>query len=96
MRGRFIRLALCAATLVVASAASAFAQDFNRSYTIPAGGSISIRNVSGNVTLTGHDGPQVVVTATKVGEDLDMVEVEDLSGAGAVDLRAKYPNNCRR
>lgn len=96
MRGRFISLAFCAGLLVLASAASAAAQDFNKSYALQAGGSITIRNVSGDVNVTGHDGAQVVVTATKTGEDLDMVEVEDLSSAGQIDLRAKYPNNCRR
>lgn len=96
MRGRFVRLAACAGLLVLASAAQSFAQDFSKSYSLPAGGSITVRNVSGDVTLTGYDGQQVMVTATKVGEDLDMVEVEDLSSGNRVDLRAKYPNNCHR
>jgi hypothetical protein len=89
-------LSIAAGLLVLASAASAFAQDFNKSYPLAAGGTISIRNVSGDVIVTGYDGQQVVVTATKVGEDLDMVEVEDLSSGNQIDVRAKYPRNCRR
>jgi hypothetical protein len=82
-------LALCAA-----AAASAAAQDFQRTYNLGAGGSVEIANVSGDVNLTGYEGSAVVVNAYKEGRDREMVEVEDESTQGRVSLRAKYPNNC--
>lgn len=84
------------ATFILASGLAVSAQDFERSYRVGSGGSISIRNVSGNIEITGHDGDAIVVRGTKEGEDLDMVEVEDLSAGDRVELRAKYPRNCRR
>lgn len=96
MKRSLLRLSFCSSVLLLASAATAAAQDFNRSYRLAPGGSVSIRNVSGDIEVSGHDGDQVVVTGTKVGPDVDMVEVEDLSGQNAVDVRAKYPRNCRR
>jgi DUF4097 and DUF4098 domain-containing protein YvlB len=69
-------------------------QDFNRSYRVAAGGTVSVRNVSGDVEVVGHDGDQIVVNGYKEGRDRDQVEVEDLSGANGVDIRVKYPRNC--
>lgn len=90
-----LRLAATAAVVALGSLAStALGQDFNRSYRVPAGGQISVRNVSGDVEVTGHDGDQVTVVGHKEGRDREVVEVEDLSGAGNVDIRAKYPRNC--
>jgi hypothetical protein len=86
---------LAAALLCLASAAAARAQDFQRSYNVGPNGSISIANVSGNVNIKGYDGSAVEVSGFKEGRDRDEVEVEDLSGSGRVELRAKYPRNCR-
>jgi hypothetical protein len=83
-----------AVLICVAAASAASAQDFQRSYELGAGGSVSIRNVSGDVVLKGYDGAAVVVEGRKEGRDRDMVEVEDLSTPGHVSLRAKYPHNC--
>ena len=85
---------VAAALLCLASAAVARAQDFQRSYNIGPNGSISISNVSGNVILKGYDGSAVEVSGFKEGRDRDLVEVEDLSTSGRVELRAKYPRNC--
>lgn len=82
-------LALCAAAAVGAPA-----QDFQRTYNLEAGGSVSIANVSGDVNLTGYEGSAVVVSAYKQGRDREQVEVEDNSTQGRVSLRAKYPRNC--
>ncbi len=73
---------------------SAFAQDFQRSYRIGAGGTINIRNISGDVKVTGYNGDAVIVTAFKEGRDRDQVSVEDLSSGNGVDVRVKYPENC--
>lgn len=89
-----VRYCVTASILLLASAGVARAQDFERSYRIGPSGSVSIRNVSGNVEVTGHDGDSVLVRATKEGEDRDAVEVEDLSSGDRVEIRAKYPRDC--
>ncbi|HYN84221.1 MAG TPA: DUF4097 family beta strand repeat-containing protein [Pyrinomonadaceae bacterium] len=89
-----VRYCVIASILLLTSAGVASAQDFERSYRVGPSGSVSIRNVSGNVEVTGHDGDSVVVRATKEGEDRDAVEIEDLSAGDRVELRAKYPRDC--
>lgn len=84
-----------ALVLCAAAAVSAAAQDFQKSYNLAAGGSVEIKNVSGDVNLTGYEGSALVVSAYKEGRDRDIVEVEDASTQGRVVLRAKYPNDCR-
>ncbi len=90
-----VRLSVLASIMLLASVAVS-AQDFERSYRLGGAGTVSIRNVSGNIEITAHDGDAVLVRATKEGEDRDMVEVEDLSAGDRVELRAKYPRDCRR
>jgi len=80
--------------LCLASAVAAAAQDFQKGYNLAAGGTVTIANVSGDVILTGYDGGDVQVSATKQGRDREEVEVEDLSTQGHVWLRAKYPREC--
>ena len=72
----------------------ASAQEFQRSYRIPAGGSVKVANVSGNVTVAGYEGDSVVVSGFKEGPDSDKVTFEDLSSGNNVDVRVKYPENC--
>ena len=80
--------------LLLASAALASAQDFQKSYNLEPGATISIANVSGDIHINGYDGTAVTVAGFKEGRDHDMVEVEDSSGGGRVELRAKYPREC--
>jgi hypothetical protein len=80
---------LCLAAVGVASA-----QDFQRSYNLEAGGTVSILNVSGNITLTGYDGSALAVAGYKEGRDREVVEVEDTSTPGHISLRVEYPHNC--
>lgn len=80
------------ATAVLVLAAGAAAQDFQKSYSLEQGGLVKIRNVSGNVTVTGYGGAEVVVLAYKEGRDRDRVEIEDLSAPGRVDVRVRYPD----
>jgi hypothetical protein len=94
MKGRALTNFIAAVLLCVASAAVARAQDFQRSYNLGQNGSISIANVSGDVNLKGYDGSAVEVSGFKEGRDRDMVEVEDLSAGGRVELRVKYPRDC--
>jgi hypothetical protein len=93
-----MKLLVCiaaAACLAGAAAASASAQDFKKSYDIGAGGRIVVTNMSGDVTVTGYDGREVLVTATKKGPDADKLEVEDNSSANEIEISAKYPDHCR-
>lgn len=95
MRRRLFAQFCAAVVLCLAAAASAAAQDFQKSYQVGPEGSLRIENVSGNVNLVGHDGGGVTVAVYKEGRDRDSVEVEDLSAGGRVHLRARYPENCR-
>ncbi len=75
-------------------AVTSFAQDFQRNYRISAGGTVNIRNVSGDVRVTGYNGDSIIVTGIKEGRDRDQVTVEDLSSGNNVDVRVRYPENC--
>jgi hypothetical protein len=94
MRKAMFRLFIIASALF-GLAATATAQDFQRTYPLSADGEIIIRNVSGNVVVSGYDGPQVNVSGIREGRDRDQVHVEDLSGGNSIELRARYPKNCR-
>ena len=83
-----------AGVLCAAWAATAAAQDFHQSFPLGPGGSITIKNVSGDINITGYDGTAVEVAAYKEGRDRDQVEVENLSTAGHVSLRADYTEHC--
>lgn len=76
------------------TAGTAAAQDFQKSYPLPAGGSIRIANISGDVTVTGYDGTTVNVTGTIEGSTPDVIQIVDRSSANTVDVGVHYPNNC--
>ncbi|HEY6329290.1 MAG TPA: DUF4097 family beta strand repeat-containing protein [Blastocatellia bacterium] len=79
--------------ILIALAGTAPARDFQRSYRVPAGGSIRIRNVSGDINITGYDGSTVNVSATIDGSTRNMVRIEDDSSGRGVDIAVRYPNN---
>lgn len=87
-------LGMSFALIALVCAASASAQDFQKSYTLNSGGQIKIGNISGDVTVTGYDGNAILVTATKTGRDSDKIDVEDLSSGNRVEVRARYPKHC--
>jgi len=89
-----IRLAIFSALVCLLLSLNAAAQDFRKSYEIGQGGSISVRNVSGDVVVTGYEGSAVLVLGFKEGPDRDRVRVEDNSAGNNVDVRARYPENC--
>jgi len=85
----------CAAIMaVMIAAALASGQDFQKSYTLPSGGHVSIKNVSGDVKVTGYNIGSIQVVATKVGRDRDLVQVEDLSTGDKIDIHVRYPEHC--
>ena len=88
------RLAVLSLACGLMLAASATAQDFQKSYRLAAGSEVRIGNISGNVTVTGYDGDSVVVNAIKDGPDRDKVEIEDKSAGDRVDIGVKYPEHC--
>lgn len=89
-----IRLAIFSALVCMLLSLNAAAQDFRKSYEVGQGASISVRNVSGDVTVAGYDGSTVLVLGFKEGRDRDLVSVEDNSAGNRVDVRARYPENC--
>jgi hypothetical protein len=89
-----IRSAIFSALACLLLSLNVAAQDFRKSYEIGQGGSISVRNVSGDVTVTGYEGSAVLVLGFKEGPDRDRVWVEDNSAGNNVDVRARYPENC--
>jgi DUF4097 and DUF4098 domain-containing protein YvlB len=89
-----IRLAIFSTLACLLLSLSAAAQDFRKSYEVNQGGSINVRNISGDVTVTGYEGETVLVLGFKEGRDRDRVWVEDNSAGDRVDVRARYPKNC--
>jgi hypothetical protein len=85
---------VAAAALCAAWATTAGAQDFRQSFNLAPGGSITIKNVSGDINITGYDGATVEVIAYKEGRDRNQVSVENLSTANRVSLRADYEEHC--
>jgi hypothetical protein len=94
MLGRIVYRIVLAAGLTFVAAATAAAQDFQKTYQIPAGGSIRVANISGDVTVTGYDGTAITVTGTKQGPDKDVVQIEDRSTGNSVDVAVRYPHRC--
>lgn len=78
---------LCLSTTILA-------QDFQRNYQLGAGGSIGIRNVSGNVTVTGYNGNAVIVMGKKEGNDRERVQIVDRSAGNRIEVGVEYPGNC--
>ena len=95
MNRKLFRFSIATALVGFALATTAAAQDFQKTYRIGAGGQVRIGNVTGDVIVTGYDGDSIVVTGTKQGRDREMVEIEDRSGAGNVDVGVRYPTRCR-
>ena len=96
MMQRRVTAIICSALLIGLAAGIASAQDYNRTYTIPAGGSIRVSDVSGYVKISGYGGNSIIVAGTKEGRDLECVQIEDNSDANHIDLRVRYPQsgNC--
>jgi DUF4097 and DUF4098 domain-containing protein YvlB len=91
---KMTRLASALVFLVSAFAAQAAAQDFQKSYRLAAGGSINIRNVSGNINVKGYDGDAVIVNGFKEGRDQDKVTIEDTSSGNSVSVGVQYARDC--
>jgi len=91
---RLFRLSVVSAIISLAFAATASAQDFEKSYRIGAGGQVSVSNISGDVVVTAYDGDAIIVRAIKKGRDSDRIEIEDKSSEGRVQVGVRYPKEC--
>ena len=91
---RFSLRLMTLSLFVALAGVTASAQDFQRSFNLGAGGSVNVRNISGDVIVNGHDGQAIIVTAIKSGRDRDKVNIEDRSTGNAVDVRVDYPDRC--
>ncbi len=87
-------MALHAAIVWLTCSLSAFGQDFQKTCNITAGGVISIRNISGNVTVRGYDGQDVLVTGYKEGRDRDKVTIEESLSGNNLSIRTRQPEPC--
>ena len=96
MKANLFRAFAGCAFVVWGLAGAAAAQDFQQSYRLGAGASVNVQTVSGDVRVTGYDGDAITVAGYKEGRDLQMVEIEDRSSGNRVDVRVRYPENCRR
>ena len=94
MTKRLSRLVIASGILSLIFAATAAAQEFQKSYKLAAGGQIHIGNVSGDVVVTGYDGDAVIVKGFKEGRDSDRLDVEDRSGEGRIEIGVQYPRHC--
>lgn len=90
MQKNVVRLAFIVfAVLLVPS----FVQgQFQQSYKLGAGGSINIKNVSGDIKVVGTSEGGVTVIGTKKGRNPEQVEIVDRSGEGRVDVGVEYPD----
>lgn len=71
-----------------------FGQDFEKSYNLPAGATIQVDSVSGDISVNGYAGSSIHVKAIKEGQDKDKVQVVDSSTSNHLELKAEYPHNC--
>jgi len=96
MRGILVRVVPAAILGTILTVGMGLAQDFQKSYTLPAGGVIRIGNVSGGVKIIGYNDSKILVLAFKEGRDRDLLQIEDKSEADRVVLGVRYPemHNC--
>lgn len=71
---------------------TAYGQDFQKNYQLNPGGTISISNVSGKISLTGSRNSSISVVAYREGRDKNVVEIVDQSTPDHVSLKAQYPS----
>jgi DUF4097 and DUF4098 domain-containing protein YvlB len=81
------------AVLASLTLTTAWGQDFQNAYQLAPGGTISVSNVSGEISITGYNGAAVTVAAFREGPDKDMVQIQDQSSPGHVSLTVQYPSS---
>jgi hypothetical protein len=96
MRATTLRIAFLAALGLALQANPVIAQDYHKTYDIPAGGSIRVSNISGWVKVIGTSDSKIQVLAYKEGPDRELLQIEDRSDANRVNVEVRYPQtrNC--
>jgi DUF4097 and DUF4098 domain-containing protein YvlB len=94
MKVKSLRALALSTVFLMMTGLSVSAQDFTRTFTLGPEGVVKIKNISGDVTVSGYEGEVVVVKGFKEGRDRDKVQVVDNSDANRIDLSVSYPNNC--
>jgi hypothetical protein len=95
-RFTFLLVLFLSATLFAATEE----RTIHKTFPLQAGGTISLKNVNGDITLHGWEKNEVDLTAIKRGpaENLDLVEIEMDSTPQRLSVESKYPkfhNNTR-
>jgi phage host-nuclease inhibitor protein Gam len=85
--------ATIAVMLLGCLALAATAQDFQKTYSLGPGARVSVKNVSGDIAVTGYQGRDIIAVAFKEGPDRNLVQVEDQSTPQAISLSVRYPQN---
>jgi len=67
------------------------ANDFRKSYTIPADSQIFIENFLGNIKLTSYKGKTVELIAYKKGLDGDLIEIKEDRGPNRITIYSRDP-----
>jgi DUF4097 and DUF4098 domain-containing protein YvlB len=76
---------------VVLAITAAWGQDFQKSYNLTSGGTVSISSVSGDISVAGANVATLSVRAIREGRDKDVVEIVDESTPDHVSLKVQYP-----
>jgi len=88
-------LCFAMAPAVTLSASQVLERAWYGRYPLPAGGSVAVENIQGEISVAGWDRAEVEVTAVKIGtgrgEDLDDVRVVAELGLLSLKLRTVYP-----
>jgi hypothetical protein len=86
---------LCSILTLFLLPTSSKAQDFHKTYSLGAGAQIRIRNISGDVKISGYSGSIVEVIAHKEGRDRDAIQIEENSKSDRLELGVRYPEKSR-
>jgi len=70
-------------------------KEVRRSFSVDPGASITLENISGNITITSWEGAKVEMIAVKNGKSdlFDQVEILTSARASRLNIRTKYLNN---
>jgi DUF4097 and DUF4098 domain-containing protein YvlB len=93
---RVISLGALMALALTLSANAQVTEEFHRSVPLSATGSVSLKNVNGDVNITGWERNEVQIDAVKKASNqqkLDEAKIEVDAGSDYVRIRTRYPEN---
>ena len=82
------------ALLVAAPAVASVTQEFHRTVALSADGRVSLKNINGDVQITGWSKNEVQIDAIKTAPDqqrLDNMRIEVNNSPNSVEIQTKYP-----